>query len=68
MSGSEISSGSVPMRGRPEPIRLDELVSRIRTLAELERPKDGYPIEWLVEARSIGDMNAVASLALSCHD
>ena len=40
------------------------LIGRVRRLAETPRPAGGYPLEWLVEASHLGDLTAIASLAL----
>ena len=66
MSDFEMHSGAGTPDGGARPrMDEDEVIARIERLAELQRPHDGYPPEWLVEAHFIGDMNALAALALA---
>jgi hypothetical protein len=43
---------------------VQEVVDRAQRLVDSPRPVDGYPHEWHVEARHVGDLTAIAALAL----
>ena len=56
-------------RGIPSGVRrsgsfAQEMIDRAQDLADTPRPVQGYPLEWLVEAKHVGDMTAIAILAL----
>jgi len=42
----------------------DDVVDRAQRLIDSPRPYDGYPLEWYFEALNVGDLTAVAIVAL----
>jgi hypothetical protein len=43
---------------------LDDVLARVQRLIEAPRPAGGYPLEWHVQVAHIGDVTALATLAL----
>jgi hypothetical protein len=41
-----------------------ELIARAQRLVDTPRPTGGYPLAWHVEALHVGDLNAIAAVAL----
>ncbi len=65
MSSSDLPSRSDrPHRGRGSACDIDDLTARAQWLADAVHPWDGYPLEWHVEAWLIGDLSALAAVAL----
>ena len=65
MSNAE-ASGCCGAPPRAEALDGDakQLLARVQRLTEMPRPAGGYPQEWLVEASYMGDLTAIATLAL----
>jgi hypothetical protein len=40
------------------------LIERVQKLLETPRPVGGYSLEWYLEASQVGDLTAIATLAL----
>ena len=52
--------------GGEEPSRsVEDVVLRAQRLIDSPRPYDGYPLEWHFEALNVGDLTAIAMVALS---
>ena len=49
---------------RPRGPSAQELISRAQRLIDTPRPPDGYSVEWCVEAKHLGDLNAIAIAAI----
>jgi hypothetical protein len=43
---------------------VDDVVDRAQRLIDSPRPYDGYPLEWHFEALNVGDLTAIATVAL----
>jgi hypothetical protein len=41
-----------------------DVLARAERLIDAPRPYDGYPLEWHVEAWNVGDLTAIAMVAL----
>jgi hypothetical protein len=46
----------------------DDVVTRAQNLIDSPRPYDGYPIEWHLEALNVGDLTAIATIALRAEN
>jgi hypothetical protein len=53
---------------RPQGPSAEELIARVERLVDTPRPPDGYPLEWCVEAKHIGDLSAIAITAIRDAD
>jgi hypothetical protein len=40
------------------------LIVRVQELLDMPRPVGGYPMEWYLEASQVGDLTAIATVAL----
>jgi hypothetical protein len=49
---------------RPQDPDAKELIARAQRLADTPRPPEGYPLDWCVEAKHVGDLTAIAVTAL----
>jgi hypothetical protein len=49
---------------RPAGPSAEELIARAQRLVDTPRPPDGYSLEWCVEAKHVGDLNAIAIAAI----
>ena len=49
---------------RPRGPSAQELVARAQQLIDTPRPPDGYTAAWCVEAKHLGDLNAIAIAAI----
>jgi hypothetical protein len=45
-----------------------DLIARAQALIDSPRPPGGYPLEWHVEAPHVGDLPAIATIALRAAD
>lgn len=43
---------------------VEDVLARAERLIDSPRPYDGYPLEWHVEAWNVGDLTAIAMVAL----
>jgi hypothetical protein len=43
---------------------VEDVLARAERLIDSPRPYDGYPLEWHVEALNVGDLTAIAIVAL----
>jgi hypothetical protein len=51
--------------GDGRPLRsAEDVVARAQRLIDSPRPYDGYPLEWHFEALNVGDLTAIAMVAL----
>jgi hypothetical protein len=56
--------GGGPKR-RGESLRsTEDVITRAQRLIDSPRPYDGYPLEWHFEAMNVGDLTAIATVAL----
>ena len=56
--------GGAPTGGG-EPLRVvEDVVLRAQRLIDSPKPYDGYPLEWHFEALNVGDLTAIAMVAL----
>jgi hypothetical protein len=44
------------------------VIDRVDRLARMPRPASGYPLEWSVESYFLGDLDALAMLAVRSAD
>ena len=49
---------------RPGGPSAEELIGRAQRLVDTPRPPDGYSVGWCVEAKHLGDLNAIAVAAI----
>jgi hypothetical protein len=56
--GAPVGGGGGSLRG-PE-----DVVARAQRLIDSPQPYDGYPLEWHFEALNVGDLTAIATMAL----
>jgi hypothetical protein len=55
--------------GDGEPLRsAEDVVAHAQRLIDSPRPYDGYPLEWHFEALNVGDLTAIAMVALRTSD
>jgi hypothetical protein len=53
------------MGGGGRPLRdPDDVIARAQRLIDSPLPYDGYPLEWHFEALNVGDLTAIATMAL----
>lgn len=58
VSGDPPTGGGGPLRS------VEDVVARVERLIDSPRPYDGYPLEWHFEALNVGDLTAIAMVAL----
>jgi hypothetical protein len=56
--------GDAPEGGSESLRRTEDVIDRAQRLIDSPRPYDGYPLEWHFEALNVGDLTAIASVAL----
>jgi hypothetical protein len=56
--------GGAPKRGGESLRSTEDVITRAQRLIDSPRPYDGYPLEWHFEAMNVGDLTAIASVAL----
>jgi hypothetical protein len=56
--GDARTEGAGPLRS------VEDVLTRAERLIDSPRPYDGYPLEWHVEALNVGDLTAIAMVAL----
>ena len=56
--------GGAPDGGGRSLRTAEDVVARTRRLIDSPRPYDGYPLEWHFEALNVGDLTAIATVAL----
>lgn len=67
MSSSEsCGGGGTPSGAQVSGCSMNELVARGQRIVQMSRPVDGYSLEWLVQAYHVGDLTAIATVALRC--
>ena len=49
---------------RAEEPSAEELIERAQRLSDTPRPPGGHSLEWCVEAKHVGDLNAIAIASL----
>ena len=64
MSDSERPGEAAPGRAKGQACGANELIARAQELLDMPRPVGGYPLEWYLEAAQVGDLTAIATLAL----
>ena len=47
---------------------MEDVVARAQRLIDSPRPYDGYPFEWHFEALNVGDLTAIAIVAIRAAD
>jgi hypothetical protein len=57
-------SAGAPDRGNRPLHSVDDVVGRAQRLIDSPQPYDGYPLDWHFEALNVGDLTAIASVAL----
>jgi hypothetical protein len=57
-----------PTGGEGSECDVQELIARGQRLVDSPRPWDGYPLEWHAEAWLVGDLAALAAVALLRRD
>jgi hypothetical protein len=58
------SRGEAPSGGEGPESYVADVIARGQRLADSPWPWDGFPLEWHVEAWLIGDLSALAAVAL----
>jgi hypothetical protein len=58
------SGGGAPKGSGGQLHGVDDIVDRAQRLIDSPRPYDGYPLEWHFEALNVGDLTAIAAVAL----
>ena len=56
--------GGAPTGGGGSLRSVEDVVARAQRLIDTPRPYDGYPLEWQFEALNVGDLTAIAMVAL----
>jgi hypothetical protein len=56
--------GSAPRDDEGQLRSSDDVVTRAQRLIDSPQPYDGYPLKWHFEALNVGDLTAIATVAL----
>jgi hypothetical protein len=56
--------GGAPTGGRGALRSAGDVVARAQRLIDSPRPYDGFPLDWHYEALNVGDLTAIAMVAL----
>jgi len=64
---ADIGGGAPSGGGRPLG-SMEDVVARAQRLIDSPRPYDGYPFEWHFEALNVGDLTAIAIVAIRAAD